>query len=725
MKNTFRNLVQHQRAEKLHSSLMNLDLDASSSGGLLTVHQIKDVLSKQKIDSVDTRQYLVLDYETFSEVDLKKVGGYEYSKHPSTEILCVSWRLGTRLELKKQLKNKTPAKFWAPRWDFDKRNLANKKELFLALGDPDIIKVAHNAMFEQVITLNVLSRYMLVNDSISKHNAAHWLCTASLAASHALPRSLEDACKVMDLPVQKDMEGRRLILKWCKPRKASKNNPSTRHTDAKEFKRLVKYCMTDVDAESYLFLEMPPLSEKERNVWVLDQKINLRGFLVDRLLVNKVLSMIEEETKALTKEAFELSNGLVTSPNQRDVLLNWLKNNGCFLPDLQKKTIEDALKDGLASGKAKRMLQIRQAVSKTSTAKYNAFNLRTKADGRLRDSLMYWAASTGRWGGKGVQPQNFPRGTIKDTNFAADICSTENLEMIRLLFGDPMEVFSSILRNMIIPLEGNELFVSDYAGIEARMLFWVARHAEGVQAFKENRDLYKEMAVEIYKVSLEAVTNLQRQVGKQAVLGCGYGMGWKKFKETCMKLGIEVDDETARKAVASYRDSHAPVTRLWKNIEQAAIAAVLNPKKQYKINRTKWFVSGKFLYCELPSGRRLAFFGPEIRYEKTPWGDKAPKLYHWAVDSYTKKWKCSATYGGKLVENVIQAISRDLMAEAMLRIENDGFMIDFSVHDELIGEAKKGTKSLERFDSLMAQVPEWAKGAPIKVEGWFGPRYRK
>ena len=674
----------------------------------------------------NSQKYLILDYETFSEADLKKVGGYEYSKHPSTEVMCASWRIGTRAELKDQLKRKVKAKYWALRWRNNPRVKENEKELRAALLDPTIIKVAHNAMFEQVITLNVLSRHIPLGPIGHNHSAKHWLCTATLAASHALPRKLEDACIVMKLPVKKDMTGHRLMLKHSKPRKPSKNNPATRHTDSTEFKKIVSYCVTDVDAETHLFLEMPPLSEQERRVWILDQKINLRGFLIDRMLVNKILKMIAEEVKSLNAEVRIITNGAIQSANQRDVVLNWLKAHGCHLLDLKAKTVEDAINEGLATGVCKRVLEIRQAVSKTSTAKYKAFELRTRTDGRLRDSLLYWAASTGRWGGKGVQPQNFPRGNaIEDSDYCAEICSKENLETIRLLFGDPMEAFSSILRNMIIPSEGHDLFVSDYAGIEARILFWVAKHEEGIDAFLNDKDLYKEMATVIYNCSLEMIDKLKRFVGKEAILGCGYGMGFKKFMETTAKKGVIVDEKTAKRAVDAYRSKHKLIPILWKNIERAAIYAVENPTKKISMNRTVWFMGGNFLYCQLPSGRKLAYYKPEIRHVKTPWGEKAPKLYHWGVDGYTRKWKLSGTYGGKLVENVVQAIARDLLSEAMIRIENSGFDVTFHVHDELIGEAPKGKKTIEEFDNLMSIVPAWANGAPIKVEGWMGQRYRK
>jgi DNA polymerase len=372
------------------------------------------------------------------------------------------------------------------------------------------------------------------------------------------------------------------------------------------------------------------------------------------------------------------------------------------------------------------MLELRQAVSKTSTAKYQAFEMRSRYDGRLRDILMYWAASTGRWGGKGVQPQNFPRGTIKNTIQAAGILAEGDLELVRMIYGDPMSAFSSCLRNMIVAPEGKVFDVADYAAIETRVLFWVANHEAGLKALREDRDLYCEQASDIYGRHITKEDALERQVGKGVILGCGYQMGWKKFLQTCLSQGITIDEAIAQKAVTSYRTVNYPVVRLWDNTIRAAIAAVLNPKKRFKINHVTWFVENGFLWCELPSGRRLAYYGPEVRYEMTPWGDKRPVLYHYGVNPVTRKWQSDKTYGGRLVENIIQAISRDLMAEAMLKIEATGIWeIVLSVHDELIGERKKGEGSNELFNELMSAVPAWGEGLPVKVEGWSGERYRK
>lgn len=663
------------------------------------------------------QKYCVLDYETYSDVNLKHTGAYEYSVHPSTDVICLAFKIGTRETLRQ-----SPTHTWSPAAPSHTIQL-----LLSAFQDTGTILVAHNALFEQVITRHVLGRICHTQAYLRDIPPSRWVCTASLAAALALPRNLEGAALALNLPVQKDMDGRRLILKWCKPRKATKNNAAVRHDDPVELERLIKYCATDVDTETELFLRVPPLTPKERKVWELDQVINLRGFKVDRPLVENVLGMIAEETRVLNQRTEELSLGVLSSATQRDGVLTWLEDNGVFLPNLQKKTVEDAVREELVSGDALEMLKLRLAVSKTSTAKYEAFEKRSRSDGRVRDILVYHTASTGRWGGAGVQPQNFPRGNIKDTYQAAELLAAGDLEMVRLIYGEPMSVFSSCLRSMIVAPEGRVFDVADYAAIEARVLFWVAGHQAGIRAYEEKRDLYRELASVIFGVDAGDVSPSQRFVGKTATLGCGYSMGAKKFAASCKALGQEVGEELAEAAVKAYRSTHRPVTLLWSNIERAAVAAVQNPKKKFTINKTTWYVRDGFLWCILPSGRRLAYSTPTVTYEKTPWGDeKRPVLWHYGVDPLSRKWVNARTYGGKLTENIVQAISRDLMAEAMLRIEKTGIWeIVLSVHDELVAERGDDEGSNETFCQLMAEVPEWGKGCPVAVEGWCGTRYKK
>lgn len=661
------------------------------------------------------QRYLVFDYETRSEIDLKKSGAWEYSKHPSTDILAIAWKLGTRETLRQ-----APTKSWSPLL-----GMGDPSEFVNALADDEIRLVAHNALFEQVITKNCL--WKATGSIAGRHGIpiSRWICTAALASAQALPRDLERMAMALGLTHQKDSDGRRLMLKWCKPRRVTKKSDAKWHSDEDELKRLVQYCASDVDAETEAFLILPPLNPFERELWELDQKMNLRGFTIDRKLVDACLAMIEKETVALNEETADLTMGMVGSATEVAALTRYLSACGLDLDNLQAKTVADTLKLEGIDSTARRLLEIRQSIGKTSTAKFEAFRARSQTDGRVRDNLIFHSASTGRWGGTGVQPQNFPRPAIKDATKAAEYCRSGDIESVRLLYGNPMAVFSSVLRSVIVASKGKELFCGDYSAVEARVVFWLADHAAGLKMYRDGIDLYKDMASRIYRRPITEINPVQRQLGKQVILGAGFGMGHKKFLLTCESYGITIDEETAERAVKTYRTVHEPVTRLWRSLEAAAVRAVLEPTRKFCVNHTRWLMQGGNLKCELPSGRLLTYQKPEIKFEEK-WGEKRPVLYFWGMNSITHQWERTHTYGGSLTENAVQATARDLMADAMVRIEKAGFENLLCVHDEILAETWEiEDRTVEEFTEIMATNPPWAEGLPTKVEAWKGPRYKK
>lgn len=327
--------------------------------------------------------------------------------------------------------------------------------------------------------------------------------------------------------------------------------------------------------------------------------------------------------------------------------------------------------------------------------------------------------------GAGVQVQNLPRGNVSvcdevfDALRAADYDTTE-------MFGDPLDVISSALRGLIVPSPGNEFFVGDWSAIEARLAAWLAGQDDMLADFAAGRPIYEGMGAKIYRIPIERVDGYQRQVGKFACLGLQYGMGRDKFQVTGKdQFGIEIDAELAERAVKTYREVNYKIVQAWATLERGAIAAVLNPTKRYKVNRVTWGMAGKFLACELPSGRKMFYYGPEVRMKKTPWGEAKRTLYHYTVNTVTRKWNLEGTYGGRLLENVTQAASRDVMADAMLRLHGTPYRPVFTVHDEIASEAIKGRGDLEQFTNLLAASPAWADGLPLAVGCWQGDRYKK
>lgn len=662
------------------------------------------------------QKYLMVDYETRSEAPLPEIGAHEYAVHPSTRVMCAAWKLGTLEDFRT---DKAKTKLWNT---FLEPKSEIRHELIQALSNPAIIKVAQNAGFEQVITKYVLPKHYKCA-ALSKIPNTEWRCTAAMAAAHALPRDLARACMVLRLQVQKDEMGKTLIRRHCIPQKPTKKRPGIWNDDEEGLRALGRYCATDIDAQIGVLLALPPLTASEQKVWELNQRINTRGVYVDRQLVKTALAMIKDETGELTVECMRLTGWI--EPTRREAIRKWLAENGAHLPNMQAQTLSTALAAGLGNKKARRVLEIRQSISKTSTAKYIAVWQRSRDGSRLRDLQLYHGASTGREAGTGFQPHNLPRPTLANQDEAIATILTGDRAWVRAIYGDVMAALSSVIRGCLMATPGYDFYCGDFNAIEARIVFWLADHQAGLDMFASGGEPYKEQAALIYRKELADITDEERFVGKESILGSGFQMGWSRFKEQCEKRGVIISKTLAKKAIAIYRERHKPVVKLWYNYERAAIAAVENPGKRITINHTTWFVRGKFLYCQLPSGRCLAYFGARVKWGETPWGAKKRTLYHWGVNSETKQWEFTSTYGGLLTENVAQGVARDCMVEAQLRTEDKGYIPLISVHDELGAERKKDSGTLKEFQESMAIVPAWAPGLPILVKAWREERYRK
>lgn len=379
--------------------------------------------------------------------------------------------------------------------------------------------------------------------------------------------------------------------------------------------------------------------------------------------------------------------------------------------------------------KARRGLELMQALGKSSTAKYETMQAWLCEDNRVHGGILYHGASTGRWTGKGVQPHNFPKGTIKsfDMEEAWLILKEGTREEIQIVYGSVMNALSAALRGAIVPSPGHELFVADYAAIEARVLLWLAGDEGALDIFRRGDDIYLDMASSIYGYACNKKDHgSERQLGKVAILGLGYQMGASKFVDTALTYGITLTDDFARVVVDTYRSKYWRVKQMWTDQEEAAIKAVHHPYTEVHCGLITWFSEPGFLYGELPSGRYLAYPNPEVRMRTMPWGGVKEALTYMGIDTYTRQWKRQVTYGGMIVENITQAVARDLMAQAMLRCEQSGtYQTLMSVHDELIAQAPIGVGDVHEFEALMAECPPWAEGCPVTAEGWKGARYRK
>lgn len=701
----------------------------------------------------------VIDFETRSSVSVKKLGPWAYAEHPDTDVLCMALRKesgmkGIWINPKVFRPEFTPA--LAPAY------CSNDPARFFQIIEQSGHVEAHNAEFERAIWRKIMiSRY-----GWSDIENGKWCCSAAKAAAFALPRSLEGVGAALHLSEQKDMEGSKIMRKlhdsrapflWEDPAEGPYWNE-----DPDDLLRLFRYCLQDVESEAAVSTELPDLTLTERKIWQLDQRINERGVQVDLEHCHNIIGLVKEYETELLKEVSQLTDGQIQSVRQVAAMADF-----CGLENMTKATVSEALHKDLPAP-VKRLLVIRQALGLSSVSKYSAVIARACQDGRLRSTIMYHGATTGRWTGKGVQLQNLPRKGIEAEyiRLAMDLVRSGDMVWIENLFGGVMALAQALIRPTFRAKPGYELICADFSSIEARVLLWLADEFAGIELFRNGADLYIEMARDIYEREITKKGNpTERQVGKTAILGLGYGMGAPKFKFTCKNnAGIDIEKKFARKVVKTYRQKFPGVPSLWYATERAALAA-MQSGEEVECGKVTWFKRDRFLHCRLPSGRLLSYPFPEVAIEpafifpavddegkntnimivgdrKTALkrakkraldedlrlvGDPIEKeksvLSHMGMSD--GKWIREKTYGGKLVENIDQAISRDLMAEAMLRLEDAGYPVVMTVHDESVSEVPKGFGSVEEYESIMAQVPAWGEGIPVAAEGWRGERYRK
>lgn len=651
-----------------------------------------------------------IDFESRSKLDIWRVGAWVYAQDPSTEILCLCYAVDDgpviRLAKGQQLKD-----------GISKLNeMVHEGYEFHA----------HNAYFERCMWLHQLIRFY----GASPMPIKAWRCTAAKCSAHALPRSLEHAAKALGLTQQKDIEGNRLMLRLAR---------STGPIAQEDMDRLILYCERDVLTEREMDKKLPDLSFDEQRTWFLDQYINDTGVCVDLDAVQKANALIAKEKEALNNELSLLTGGAISTGTQTGAIKSWLEEKGLELPNLQKNTVKEALQK--ADPKFLRILQLRQQLSLTSLAKYESLLAATSADGRVRDLLVYHGASTGRWSGKLVQIQNLAKPEDADFNSLGPISLLKkDPEAFAFLYeGEILPVLSSCIRGMFIPSPGNEMFITDFAAIEARVVMWLAGEEVGLQEFRDQDSnpqlpgIYVNMARRIKKnPSLTKKDKKDRQLGKQTVLGCGFGMGEIKFQETCDKYSVDLGPRTlnverggeiipisplARDSVQAYRAAYPRVVQFWYAMEEAAKQTVLSGNPHNCGQHIRWYMDGEFLRMELPSKRTLAYHRPKV--------DASGKLSVMAADPVTKHYRPEYVWGGVLVENATQAVARDIMRDAMLNSANDGYRILFTVHDELVLEAPKGTKDTSDVLRIVKTIPAWASGCPINAECEQVERYKK
>lgn len=641
---------------------------------------------------------LAIDIETYSDVDLINCGVYKYTDSDNFEILLFAYSVDDEETKIVDLASgeKLP------------------EEIMEMLLDDSVIKTAFNANFERTC----LSRHLGV-----KLKPEAWRCTAVQAAMLALPLSLEGVGVILGLDKQKMSEGKELIRYFCSPCKPTKSNGGrTRNLpeDAPEKWELFKtYCIRDVDVEKQIRKKLwkYPIPEKEQQLYCLDQRINDRGIMVDRNLVNHAIACDLLYKETATKRAYELSE--LENPNSVSQLKGWLTEKGIEVDSLAKATVEELVDK--TEGDVQEMLKLRLAMSKTSVKKYEAIDRSVCRESRVHGLLQFFGANrTGRWAGRLVQIHNLPQNHISDLELARGLVADGRYDDVEMLYESTPNVLSELIRTAFVAKPGSRFIISDFSAIEARVLAWLAGEQWRIEVFQTHGKIYEASASAMFHVPIEEITKTSplRQKGKISELALGYGGSVGAMTAMgALKMGLS--EEELPSLVTSWRNANPHITQFWWAVDEAAVKAVRD-KKPSRVGRVAFEYSSGILFVTLPSGRKLSYVKPKMGVNKF---GREGITYEGIRES--KKWMRLETYGPKLVENIVQAASRDILAEAMLRLEKEGFDIVCHVHDEVVLEVPEGVSSVEEINQIMAVNPDWTDGLPLSAAGFESPFYKK
>ena len=658
---------------------------------------------------------ITADYETFSELDLAKVGAAVYAAHPSTEVLSIAY----------DLENGQGVHVWLP-------GLGLPDSLFKTLAAGGLME-AHNSGFEFLIwNLVCCMRYgwpQLKPESVR--------CSQSKALAYGLPAKLETTAQVLQTRDQKDTEGKRLLNKFSKPRKPTKADPSTRiHPidDSVDFANLIAYNIQDVNTEKAISAALPDLTPTELEVWQLDQKINQRGLHVDRAGIEACISIVEQAFSKYTKELQTITGGAVTSVGQLAKMTAWLNANGGRVNGLTKDDIPRYLAQPNMPTNCRRVLEIRQKLGSASVKKLYTMLTYAMTDDRIRYILNYYEGHTGRWTSVGPQFHNFPKARIDDVAGALAIIMQRNLDLVEATYGDPLDVIAACLRGLITPSPGAEFICSDYSSIEARVIAYLSGEQWRIDVFEGDGKMYERSAATLSDIPLATILAHKertgehhplRPLGKLAELASGFqgSVGaWVKFGADKHYTADEwgTVEEKIQIDVNKWRGDSPKVVAFWYGLQNVVQDAICYPGREFTRFGLKICVRNGALFITLLSGRDLVYQNPRISsYGK--YGDEI--IYKGVVKG---QWVDISTYGGKLAENIVQATARDILAHGMMNLEKAGYPVVLHVHDEVIAEVKAGTGSIEEFETIMSTMPDWCRKWVIPAGGgWRGPRFKK
>lgn len=643
---------------------------------------------------------LSIDIETYSSNDLVKSGVYSYVDAPDFEILLFAYAFDDEKVEIVDLKN-------GEELPYRVRN---------GLLSKNVIKTAYNAQFE----ITCIQKFFGIKLDLSQ-----WSCTAVMAAELGLPQNLAGVAQVLNLQQQKDTRGKRLIDYFCKPCKPAKVNggrtrnlPGHKPEDWQVFK---EYCVQDVEVERAIRNKISafPIAEPEQKLWEYDQRINARGVRIDLNLVDNALMYNAKASEEYINEAKEITG--LENPNSVPQLKKWLeKQTGEKQETLTKADVKKII-SSTDNKKIRRVLEIREALGKTSTAKYEAMKRSVCSDGRIRGLLQFYGANrTGRWAGRIVQVQNLPQNHLNNIADVRKLVTDGDYEWFSTLYTVP-QTLSELIRTAFIPSDGRRFIVSDFSAIEARVVAYLADEKWRLKVFENNGDIYCASASQMFGVPVEkhGVNGHLRQKGKIAELALGYGGSVGALTSMgALEMGIPEDELPG--LVQAWRESNGNITKLWWTVNNAAISAIRGKPVTIEHGISFYRRSG-ILFIKLPSGRKIAYVKPAIG--KNKFGSDS--ITYMGMNQTTKTWERLETFGGKLVENIVQAVARDCLAESIIRLEDEGYETNFTVHDEVILDVPKGFGSVKEVAEIMGRKIPWAPGLLLRADGYECDFYMK
>ena len=644
------------------------------------------------------KRILFVDTETFSATDIRSAGAYKYMEDDAFEVLLLpyAWNDGPVRVLDLT----------------DPHDRAELPDIIAGLSDPDTIKVAHNAAFERNAYKRAFGFYQPPEE---------WVDTAVLCAMNGLPMSLEAAGAALQLEEQKLKEGTALISYFCKPCKPTiSNGGRTRNLPEhapEKWQRFKEYAKRDVVTmrDIYKKLHTFPVPDWERKVWALDARINEHGVQVDRELVEAAIAVDEAFTAEHSDEMQKLTG--LENPNSVAQLKLWLEQVGVECESLNKATVQD-LRKQVTDPTTRRVLELRQLLGKTSTTKYKAMTAAAGEGDRVRGLLQYYGAGrTGRWAGRLVQVQNLPQNHLDDIDKVRELVRQRDLDSLELCFKSVPDVLSQLIRTALVAKDGHTFLVADYAAIEARVIAYLAGEKWRMDVFAKGGDIYCSSASQMFKVPVEkhGVNGHLRQKGKIAELACGYGGGVGALKAFgADKMGLT--EAEMQDIVTQWRQASPTIPRFWRDTEDAARRALENPGRTFTLPcGVKYRRDADALRCRLPSGRILSYWDARLE----------DGIVFMGQNQTTRKWEKTDTWGGKLVENIVQAFARDCLAVALLRLDEANFSTVFSVHDEVVVEEPVGGRTWRDVAEIMGRPIDWAPGLLLRGDGYATKFYMK